>query len=782
MKEVFIHQYSRLFYSEYEQTFIYTADTLELAMFCSEGIQMEQDNVTTHENDMLILEGNRIYSFHVPAQATILISKVPIDQEEIFQQYYQSKFQHEEIRTLCLFMLNQQGLDKLDEMLLQSYAYKLAYLIMNHYGYQSDTDKQRILLPNEERMKQIHKIIYTQSSDDISLVSLAKQLHLTPQYVSQFFKEYFGCTFLHYVANVRLYKAMPDIQHTNKNLLSIAMEHGFANIRSFQMTFDKVYHCTPKQYRKMLQTRTSFESAYQDDPIFKAFKEKQINLLPANAMQLKQETYQVSLAANEKGIQLHHTWRNLMTVGRARLLLIDDIRKQISEIQKDIGFKTIRFHGIFNDDMHVYDEDDQGNPIYNFHQVNDVLDFLLKIGLRPFVELGFMPKKLALYPDMAIIDQIFIVSPPKDMKKWQEFIQAFIKNCINRYGEEEVQDWNFEFWNNGGLDYKENESRNRKFWQGTMDEYLTFYEATYHAVKDINSSLRFGGPSISILVLKKFPENMVKYIQYMNKHKCMVDFVTFHVYPSFQGDLNGEYTTDLPPFKERVETLQKWMKKQNVKVPLHITEWSTWGYKRLPNFNDGCAKALYLIESMVNTLDQVDSFGHWTCSDYTETMNTKENYIFSDKAGLITNNGIKKVAYHAYTFMRRLGDVMLSKGDNYIFTKRNKNYQLLLYRACNDKQAKKAYSNFHMNIKQLPNGTYEKKITYLNKESGSAYDVWKKMGSRLEIMEEDVEYLKASSLMSYERETIEIVHNEDMESRRLSDNEAILIEWNYKFR
>lgn len=782
MRELYIHKNSRLFYSDRAQPFVYLADSLEIALFCCEGIQIDQKNVSCHIDDMCILEELQIHTFHVPSNARILITKVPLHMKEGFHQFYQSFFQHEEIKSLCILIANQNGVDTIDELLLQSYVSKLGYLVLNHYSYHSEHMNLSSLNSNDERMKLIHRIIYEQSKEDLSLVSLANQLHLTPQYVSQFFKTYFGCTFLHYVANVRLYKAMNDIQHSTKSFLTIAMDYGFANVRSFQLSFSNAYHCTPKQYRKKLQQRTIFEIQKSNDPVYATFMKEQLSALPTHTLEQKEETYQISIDANAKGIVLQHTWRRLLTVGRARLLLIDDIRKQLIEIQKDITFQMIRFHGIFNDDMHVYDEDEQGNPIYNFHQVNDILDFLLNIGLKPFIELGFMPKKLALNPDLAIIDRMFIVSPPKDIKKWQGLVQAFIKNCINRYGEEEVYSWYFEFWNNGGLDFDSQAGpRNQKFWQGTLEEYLQFYEATYHSVKSIHPSLRIGGPSCSTILITSYPKNFETYIQYMKKHKCMIDFVTFHIYPNYQGDLTGSYSTELLPFHNRLEEIQKWMKRQKLQIELHITEWSTWGYKEHPGFNDTCEKALYLLQSMVNTIDQIDSIGHWTFSDYTETMKTKQNNIFCDNAGLITSNGIKKAAYHAYTLLRKLGDQELDKGNNYIFTKKHKNFQLLLFHYQHQRDEKATTACFHMKLLNIPNGTYEKKVTYLNKESGSSYDMWKKMGSRLEIMEEDVQYLKASSLMYYERETLHINQHKDEENRILKNEEAILIEWIYKY-
>lgn len=781
MNEIYIHATSHLYYNDIPQSFTYIAETMEIALFGCDGIQMDTNHAPHKKHELCILEEQQIYTFHLPSKSVLLITKLPLFQEDESRIYEQSVFQNEEIAVLCIQLAAITKQDKKSNYLLQSYIQKLCFLILNHYTYHGEKEKGYVPIPNENRIRQIKEIIHTQSRENITLVSLAEQLHLTPPYVSQIFTVYFGCTFLRYVANVRLYKAMKDIQHSTKTVLEIAMEQGFANVRSFQNIFQLNFHCTPKQYRKKFHQRTAWEQHSKNSPIYTQFLHEQQDTMSKPDI-TQEEHYKITLKANEKGTHLQHTWKRLTTVGRARLLLNDDIRKHLVAMQEDIGFEMIRFHGIFNEDMHVYDEDAQGSSIYNFHQVNNVLDFLLKIGLKPFLEIGYMPKKLALYPDMKILDHIFLVSPPKDIEKWQKLVQAFLINCINRYGEEEVLSWYFEFWNNGGLDYKgEGEDRTQKFWQGSLEEYLQFYEATYHAIKAINSKLRIGGPSASINLIKQYSNNFSYYLKYMRQNKCMVDFITFHVYPSYTGDLTGIYYTDLPSFQHLLDTAKSWMKRNKLDMELYISEWSTWGYKEQPNFNDTCAKAIYLVKSMVDSLDQVNAMGHWTFSDYTETMNTTQYDIYSGKVGLITTNGIKKAAYHAFTLMSKLGDIQISKGDNYIFTKRNKNYQLLVFHYQNPNDKIEATAYFHMKLQQLTNGTYEKKVYILNKESGSSYDVWRRMGSYQEISEEDVAYLNAFSKMSYTREVIQINNQEEHLTKNLKDEEALLIEWNYKY-
>lgn len=791
MKEILIHQDSKLLYAQNEQSFVYVCEQYELVLFGCEGVYVNHGSVGCQEHDCMILQKHQIYSFHLPPKGILLITRLPMKEEEPLHNVYASFFQHEEIQALCILLGNLSGaIDEKSQLLYQSYHARLGFLVLNSYTYFGDTKEEHSVV-NGERLKKIQEILRSHLSEEVTLVDLSKQLHLTPQYVSQYFKKNFGMSFLHYRNRMKLHGAMQDIQEGTLSFLNIAMRYGFANVRSFQSAFMECFHCTPKQYRVLLQQRSIHQKGTLEDEPYVRFMRDMKEAIPATYRNQFEKHYRLQFDA--KGEQpIAHTWRNLMTVGRARLLLVDDIRRQLGEIQQEIGFRMIRFHGIFNDDMHVYEEDEHGQAFYNFHQVNEALDFILKLGLKPFVELGFMPSMLAKYPDMTILNRMFLVSPPKDMKKWQELIRAFLRNCINRYGLDEVSGWYFEFWNNAGLDNQEgnhDETLKMKFWQESATSYLEFYAASYEAVKSIHPQLRIGGPSVDISLIIQKPEYFHFYIQYLKKHQCMIDFLTLHMYPLLMQletqeqllAMQSQTTKLTTEFKKTIADVKSYLKKQKLGMEVHFTEWSTWGYPFKSGFNDGCGKAIYMIKSIVDTLDEVPSLGHWTFSDYTETMKTRESKIYSDNVGLFTSNGIKKAAYHAYTLLNKMGDVLLDKGDFHLFTRKQKNYQLLLFHMASCQETMDEVACFQIAIQGMENGTYEKKVYFLNEQSGSSYDCWKQMGSHQDMMEEDVQYLKAHALMSYVREMMSIQQHQTYETRRLKHQEAILIEWNYKY-
>src|SRR5437764_8617246 len=148
-----------------------------------------------------------------------------------------------------------------------------------------------------------------------------------------------------------------------------------------------------------------------------------------------------------------HFWEQMFGSGRAVLSLRDDYRKDLRTVKQITGLQYVRFHAIFHDELGVYDEDQQGNPVYNFSYVDQISDGLLAAGVKPFVELGFMPKKLAANPVLHAFWYKPSPAPPKDYSKWDALITAFVQHLVERYGLDEVAQWYFEVWNEPNIDF-----------------------------------------------------------------------------------------------------------------------------------------------------------------------------------------------------------------------------------------------------------------------------------------------------------------------------------------
>src|ERR1700748_235115 len=148
---------------------------------------------------------------------------------------------------------------------------------------------------------------------------------------------------------------------------------------------------------------------------------------------------------------LAHFWEQTFGSGRAILSLREGYRNDLRSVKQITNFDSVRFHGIFMDEVGLYDPDRKTqNPglaaqaandasVYNFSYIDQIYDGLLANVVRPFVELSFMPKKMASDPDaLHAFWYKQNVSPPKDYKLWDGMITAFAQHLVERYGINEV--------------------------------------------------------------------------------------------------------------------------------------------------------------------------------------------------------------------------------------------------------------------------------------------------------------------------------------------------------
>ena len=187
-----------------------------------------------------------------------------------------------------------------------------------------------------------------------------------------------------------------------------------------------------------------------------------------------QETVEVDAAQQTKPFP--HFWEQMFGSGRAILSLRESYRDDVRAVKQVADFKYVRFHAILHDEIGVYNEDEHGNPVYNFSYVDQIYDGLLKNGVKPFVEISFMPKKLAFNPDA--LHPFWYkpnVSPPKNMDRWDDLMRHFAEHLVERYGIEEVASWYFEVWNEPNIG----------FWGGEPHQstYFELYDHSARAIK-----------------------------------------------------------------------------------------------------------------------------------------------------------------------------------------------------------------------------------------------------------------------------------------------------------
>ncbi|MCD0443152.1 hypothetical protein LO763_05850 [Glycomyces sp. A-F 0318] len=385
---------------------------------------------------------------------------------------------------------------------------------------------------------------------------------------------------------------------------------------------------------------------------------------------------------------LRHVWSECAGAGRANEALRADWQRQFTEAVDTLGFRYLRFHGLFHDDMFVYRESYGGGfgpdsplpePVHTFGYVDKVFDFILETGARPFVELGFMPRALATVTDTLFWWRAHC-SPPKDMGKWVELVTRTVEHWIDRYGLDEVRRWRFEVWNEPNLV--------PHFWTGTRTEYFELYEQTALAIKRIDPHLRVGGPSTSVFVpddryrgetedraashptaaapdvdaLDWQPVWIEEFLTWCAERDVPVDFVTTHLYPTdyaFGSDGNGVALSRYADATyDDLRLLRKLIAGSAYPdAEVHITEWSTSPSSR-DRMHDTLFAATAITRAYLQCAALADSISYWAFTDVFEEGGAGIG-PFHGGFGLVTEDGAHKPTFHAMAMLERLGDRLL---------------------------------------------------------------------------------------------------------------------------
>jgi xylan 1,4-beta-xylosidase len=180
----------------------------------------------------------------------------------------------------------------------------------------------------------------------------------------------------------------------------------------------------------------------------------------------------------------------------------------------------------------VYTEDANGKPIYDWTIVDRIFDTYRELGIKPLVELGFMPQALSINPDPYRHNfpqgQIYTgwAYPPKSYEKWADLVFHFVQHLRERYGDAETRSWMWEVWNEPDISY----------WKGTSEEYLKLYDYAVDAVLRALPGAQVGGPDSTgpgndraAEFLRLFLEHCARGQNFANgKTGAPLNFISFH--------------------------------------------------------------------------------------------------------------------------------------------------------------------------------------------------------------------------------------------------------------
>ena len=369
------------------------------------------------------------------------------------------------------------------------------------------------------------------------------------------------------------------------------------------------------------------------------------------------------------------SWQQGLGNCHAYLLHRTDVMEHIKLAHDELGIKSIRCHGILDDDMltwqtigdcRMFSSIPMSGRIkeINFRQAGHVYDNLLACGVKPFVEISFMPSALAKGKKLGLRYDPNICMP-RSLKQWADYIRRFIRFLLERYGKDEVEQWYFEVWNEPDLGI---------FFAGTQKDYFKLYETTARAIKSVDENLRVGGPSTS--ACRWIPE----FLEFCETNDVPCDFVSTHHYP---GDAFGnifdiknmmsvvwkaarkqkllsETIRDMFYQPENVKTWKKGTlaemdreaKRQAGDKPLFITEWNSMAVFGAP-VHDEKYSAAFAVKSCLDLDNSLAGYMFWCCSDlFEEQFMLPKPFVGS--FGIVSNDGIPKPNFWGFKMLSRL--------------------------------------------------------------------------------------------------------------------------------
>lgn len=316
------------------------------------------------------------------------------------------------------------------------------------------------------------------------------------------------------------------------------------------------------------------------------------------------------------GGTLDRVWR---MIGSERLSQLrdpevgDEFAEALALAVRDLGATRVRAHAIFHDD------------VPDLATVDAIYDQVLALGLKPVVELSFMPRALAADPEATVFEYGAGISVPKDWDAWGALCGDLAAHLVERYGIDEVAGWGFEIWNEANLEV---------FWTGTRDEYFRLYDLAVRAVKAVDERLLVGGPATA--AAGWIPD----FLDHVAETGAPLDFLTTHTYGNLPLDVRESL---------RVRGLDD-----------VLVWWTEWGVTPTHFYaiSDSVFSAVFLLHGMKSAQGRADALAYWVVSDHFEELG-RPPALLHGGFGLLTVGNLKKPRWWALALAQALGDDLL---------------------------------------------------------------------------------------------------------------------------
>ncbi len=427
----------------------------------------------------------------------------------------------------------------------------------------------------------------------------------------------------------------------------------------------------------------------------------------------------------------------------------------------------------------AYTEDAKGNPVYNWKITDAIFDELVKNGIRPIAEIGFMPEAMSSKPvpyqhhwkPGVPYDSIYTgwAYPPTDYKKWSALVFTWVKHCVERYGAKQVQSWYWEVWNEPNIGY----------WKGSMEEYFMLYDYTADALKRSLPLAKIGGPTTTgpgwknaAIYLKAFLHHCVDgKNNATGKTGAPLDYITFHAKGSpavVNSQVRMNMATQLQDVAKGFEIINTFSSLK--KLPVIIGEFDPEGCAACSvNFNpqnayrNGTMYSSYTAASFAQLYALAKKYAINLTGAVSWSFEFEGQPWFAGFRDLATN-GVDKPVLNVFRMFGMMKGKMLETSGQGSYTVQqitdssvhndkpyidvlasaNKNELYILLWNYHDDENFKQDAEVNLVIKNLPAAKFTVSSYVTDETHSNAYTIWKQMGSPQQPTDAQYKTLEAS--------------------------------------
>ena len=648
---------------------------------------------------------------------------------------------------------------------LQALYFQAAHILTSNFLVKADDTRLNMDdSQDRQRVRRIQNYIQANYQSQISLNNLSDQLYLSNAYLSKYVKKHLGWTFMEYLNNVRLFHAVDELLYTKKNMTHIALDNGFPTSAAFTKAFRDIYGEAPSEYRRKMREQQEPENPEHGLSEEESGRIKKYLIFKEQHNEPVVKNQKVCTVDVQQTGKLLTDCHKAICVGDAYTVLQSNVQSQLRDLQKAADIKYARMWNIFS-----REECYNGKKGCNFRKIDQILDFLLENHMKPYLELGHKEVLLNYSAEKFLKENEEIEN--YEVQVYEYIFREFCTHLVNRYGIDEIETWYFEYYNFSNTGATES--------TGMTEEeglYYQYFATIYRILKGISPAIKVGGAGF---ILGYGTLGCRSILPIWKKKNLMPDFLSVYSYQYVAIDDNdkryGRKSIDIDYMRNQTEILREVIKETGFQVPeLHISEWN-FTISNRNVLNDSCNQGAYVLKNCIDMNGEVDLMAYWHALDSYSDYYDADNVLNGD-SGMISRDGIRKPSFYAYVFMNRLLPNVIKKDENSIITTNGRDRYVIACHNFKKLSAQYVFSeeekitvetidNYMENdeslklqfrLENVKDGDYLVKIHMVNKENGSAQDIWKRLQYSKNLARDEMQYLEKSAIPRMEMKNVHV--------------------------